>query len=634
LGEGFLSPQKGNAEFFMNTDAQDSTTVLGDVRLSVRPVLGDNLIPFEELIKMQIFSHADAKRLNSYTVYERLWRAMYHKRRYLKHLTEDELHLRAGYMIANVVYISSRHRYSSNNLYSLYWQNKLAHTAEELAIRNCIKGLSDEVLSHIPCLGFSTPQEPALKHDTRVNTLYRYGNIEFIHKLHKNGEIYLRCGSTKDEAENAAREDANELCIELHLLADEISTSFTNCSIELPETTEVIGLNINQKTDYYMFCLSQVYDWRLFGDFGTNTKLGTTEDKTACLVITDTHEFEKRLLLAARDFIKEKQPGHTHELLINSGSAYYYDQYDSQECAPLFNETGILPFAKRREYTYQHEYRFIIKPDLPKDFIPSYSPSKLPKFERDFLNIGSLEDISYIIEPDIHSRETQMYYLFDKDINLLASAIGVTMPNLGDTVSFVYSVEKKEIGRSDSMNLVNSKRNGGISVQMHEQQINIPLKNGCDSILDVMCDFYRVFDIREHGNHLITLAVNGDNLRNSTSYKYRAYLPAAEPKDDEIDEFRVAFAFEYSFLNQNGNVFNDSEVIEFDGYAYLSGDNGVGELRRRPTYRSLLVAEMEFVQRLFSKDIKCLLSYDCKSRELGYRCSEFKAQRKGQIEGA
>ena len=263
---------------------------------------------------------------------------------------------------------------------------------------------------------------------------------------------------------------------------------------------------------------------------------------------------------------------------------------------------------------------------MPKDYIPQHSPKDLPKFDRDFLHVGSLKDISYIIEPDVQMRKTQIYYLLNKDVNLLAAAIGVSMPTLGDTVSFDYSVEKKESGRSNTKNLVESKRNGGYSFQMHGQQIKIPLKVDCVSIIEVMHDFYRVFDIKEHGNHLISFTVNGDNWCNSTIYKYRAYLPVAEPKDAEIEEYRTAFSFDYSFLNPNGGISNDTEIIELDGHTYLQTDNRVGELRRRPTYRSLLIAEMEFVQRLYDKDRKRLVFYECKSRILNFLCSEFKMQ--------
>lgn len=613
----------------MSTNAQHATNNFGDVRLSVKSVSGDDSPSFEELIKMPIFSSADVTRLSSYSVHERRWRAMYHRRRYLRHLTEDELHLRAGYMIANVVYISRRKRYSSNSLYSTYWQKKLAQTAEELAIRNCMKSISHDVLSHLPSLGFYTPHEPILRHDTQINAFYRYDKLKYIHKLHKKGEIYLRCGSTIDETSDFARNDANELCIQLRCLADEINAHFIDSSITLPVTTDVLGLNINQKTDYYMFCLSQAYDWRLFGDFAANSQVDNPDDRIACLVITNTHEFEKRLKFAAQNFIKEKQPGHSYKLRLTGNAAYYYDQYDAQECADLFKENDILPFVKRREYTYQHEYRFIIRPDLPKDFIPPYPPSQLPKFDRAFLTIGSLEDIAYVIEPDRHLRKVRLYYLLEKDVNLLASAIGVSMPNLGDTVSFVYSVEKKEIGRSDPGNLVEPKRSGGISVQVHGQQINIPLKAACNSMLNVLLDFYRVFDIREHGNHLVGFTATGDRLCNSSKFEYRAYLPVPEPKDDEIEEYSVAFSFQYSFLDQNGRILSDNEFVELNGHTYLNSDNGVGALRRRPTYRSLLIAEMEFVQRLSAMDIRCLLSYECTSRELGYRCSEFKERGAG-----
>jgi len=107
------------------------------VRIRVKPPIAEQTVTFEELLDNPEISDRDRERLRAGTIHEKYCRAEYHRKKYLNHLPDDELHRRIGYMIANVTYVSSRYRYSTNNLYSNYWRNKIAHAAEELAIRHC-----------------------------------------------------------------------------------------------------------------------------------------------------------------------------------------------------------------------------------------------------------------------------------------------------------------------------------------------------------------------------------------------------------------------------------------------------------------------------------------------------------------
>jgi hypothetical protein len=115
--------------------------MLGYMRIRVKPAPEEPIVAFEELLASPIFSQEARVRLRTYMLHESRQRADYHRRRYLERLTEDELHLRIGYMIANVTYVSSRNRYSTNNLYINYWRDRLAHAAEELVIRGSTSGI-------------------------------------------------------------------------------------------------------------------------------------------------------------------------------------------------------------------------------------------------------------------------------------------------------------------------------------------------------------------------------------------------------------------------------------------------------------------------------------------------------------
>ena len=448
---------------------------------------------------------------------------------------------------------------------------------------------------------------------------------KYIKKLHKTGEIYLRCASTPNVAGDFARNDENELCIELCLLKDDLVLDFMPAARKPVELRKIIELKMYQKTDYYMFCLTQGYDFRFFGDFSGGDPTQDAEDRTACLVITNRQEFARRFAGAANKFMEEKNRTALHKFGWIMNSAYYYDPYDSAECGPLFGDRNLLPFAKRHEYRYQHEFRFVIKPNVPDDYEPAYPPEEIPEYKRDFLYLGSLEDISYIIEADRQTQEAHKYYLSNKDINLLASAIGVTLPSLKNAKRFVYSTEKKEVGRTDAVNLTAPERFKAGSVQFHEQEIDIPEKEDQPGILHAINDFYRVFDIREHGNHLFTFKVYGDNPPGFLLCEYKAFLECNEPGDDKIEESSVLFEFAYSFFDQDKRIMQDTEVIEFEGHTYMAPNNAVGELHSRHTHRSLLIAEMEFIQRLTARGINELISYECWTREPAYPCSLFES---------
>ena len=283
------------------------------VRIKVKPRHEEKSHSFDEVLQTSVLTRGDAGRLRSCTSHERLGRALYHRRRYLKHLSDDDIHLRIGYLIANVAYVSERNRYSLNNLYSTYWKTKLAHAAEELAIRNRTGGISSDMLRHLPALGFATPKETALKHDEKSNTVFRYDKLKYLWRLQTLGEIRLRCGPTLDSAVDFARNDSNELCIKLKLLSQELVIQFSSeAAASVPDEPETVNFNIYQKTDFFMFCLSRVYDWRLFGDFSLGSDSDDPENKMSCLIITDLQEFGRRFASAAAQFLEGRHSQFDH----------------------------------------------------------------------------------------------------------------------------------------------------------------------------------------------------------------------------------------------------------------------------------------------------------------------------------
>jgi hypothetical protein len=270
-----------------------------------------------------------------------------------------------------------------------------------------------------------------------------------------------------------------------------------------------------------------------------------------------------------------------------------------------------------------------LRPDLPKDFLPHQTPSEIPHLKRDFMRLGSLESISYIIEPEHHPSDMPRYYLSTKNAVLLASAIGVTLPSAGPMARFTYSVECKERGRTDAVNLTLAERFSGGSVQLHDQQIDVPTDNNRQSILRAIYDFYTVFDVREHGNHMISF--DASSPIDSWICKYRAYLPCGEPADEKMEAHSLLFELAYALHHSDGQITRATEEVEIKGDTYLAQYNGVGPLHLHVTYRSLLIAEMEFIERLIDRGMDGALSYETRSRETGYRCSEFRVIESGSV---
>ena len=199
--------------------------------------------------------------------------------------------------------------------------------------------------------------------------------------------------------------------------------------------------------------------------------------------------------------------------------------------------------------------------------------------------------------------------------------MGVTLPSSGDKIRFTYSVEVKEKGRVDPQNPMNSQRFQAGSLQVHQQEIDI-VTNRVARLLTALSNFYKVFDVREQGNHLIQYRAHLLPER-TVVCEYRAYLACAEPPDENVEVSPVGFRFEYCFTDGGGQVRSDSDLVAFDGHTYVAKINGVGPPQRYPTYRSLLLAEMAFIRRLVESHTERLVSFECVSRELGYRVSTF-----------
>jgi len=121
--------------------------------------------------------------------------------------------------------------------------------------------------------------------------------------------------------------------------------------------------SVRMKGNYYVYCLSDKYDFRLLDDF----------DSDALLVITKPEVFRRRL--------QEAVKGTRSDLQGLFGAVRYYDPYSFRPDQPF------VPMLKHFKYAYQRELRFVWT-----------SSARAPDWEPFFVELGSLADCAKFYE--------------------------------------------------------------------------------------------------------------------------------------------------------------------------------------------------------------------------------------------
>jgi len=91
---------------------------------------------------------------------------------------------------------------------------------------------------------------------------------------------------------------------------------------------------------------------------------------------------------------------------------------------------------------------------------------------------------------------------------------------------------------------------------------------------------------------------------------------------DELQVQPQSFVVRYTTHSRDSEIQHQEETITVEAETYWKQYNGVGPLHLHPTYRSLLLAEMEFLDRLSVRGLGGLYRYEVFHDEMG-RCSEF-----------
>jgi hypothetical protein len=125
---------------------------------------------------------------------------------------------------------------------------------------------------------------------------------------------------------------------------------------------QVLHVNYQSDSDYWLYCLTRSLDPRLFVDFNAN----------ACVIIKNRKAFAERLQQTAA----VRLPNNTSLV----GEAMYVDPH--QPTTAMIN----LPLAKHFRYSYQKEFRFAWMPEMPSEALTHID-----------VEMGSLDDIAELI---------------------------------------------------------------------------------------------------------------------------------------------------------------------------------------------------------------------------------------------
>ena len=296
-----------------------------------------------------------------------IWRMHYRKRRYMEHLSTEELKQRARDVMDNLMVLSADGKLGvlppnkANELWIIQWTEIL----EEMDLRGDVS--LDKSVAHD--LHLPDPSHPNAKAAATLTEncrfpankyLYKYGKLEHLDPALEEGRLRIAPASNYDDPSlNPAIRDT-ELNISFELKPSETRlealSGKTGKSKGLLHPVGNLKFTKLSITNFYVFCLSKTWNARAFIDF----------DADACLVIKNPKSFLERLVTA----LQQKLPdwSYLHQ------SVEYVDPLNPKIEPDVY-------FGKHFRYSYQDEYRIVWLPPNPVkhlDFI--------------FIDIGGLQD--------------------------------------------------------------------------------------------------------------------------------------------------------------------------------------------------------------------------------------------------
>lgn len=295
------------------------------------------------------------------------WRETYKRKRYLADLLDTGLEIRLENILSNLLDFSKDGKpFFDQTLKMKGLIERYIHVDEEMNQRGILKSSfaiknTDQYLSKYRNI------ENAIKAwDNRKLSespyLVKFGKKEHLYQMKNNGKIRINPASYyKDSSLNKAVQDDELSQTTMFPKGTKLKRQNLNGVYEEIKGIQNLSMTNKYSTDFYVYCMSSIYQHRLFDDFNAD----------ACLLIYNEKMFRDKLLKTSKEYFTEWQ--------IKSGNVKYYD--------PFFPKPPLgISFNKHFRYWYQSEYRIAFKSKNPVD-----------KLECIDLEIGSLNDCTELI---------------------------------------------------------------------------------------------------------------------------------------------------------------------------------------------------------------------------------------------
>lgn len=367
------------------------------------PVLtGDSISDLKVFTPPEVEEVGDNDRLGSEQHNE--WIREYGANRYCRYETRQELHQRYQDIWANILVLTRSGKMALTT--DKDWYRLQQHVITEMLIRGEPPTRSNQdprVQEARPFFDGELCRKAASIVSTRGtdhDVLVKYGKREHMEALFRRGELYLNSATSFNASVHNQAVQDDELAINFKggYTRATHPTRFYDENQQPPEHVVEQGagirliydlpeLRLNQyatmtirmATDYWMFCMADILDQRLFADF----------EADSCLIIR-RKPFVERVLRTATLHLPNVQG--------QFGRVRYIDPLGAWPAGTCVTPSIPIHMMKVFRYTYQREVRFAF---LPKRFQKRLEPR--------FLRIGPISDIAEFVPlPPSASRDARL----------------------------------------------------------------------------------------------------------------------------------------------------------------------------------------------------------------------------------
>jgi len=267
------------------------------------------------------------------------WRREYDNDSYMSHLSTEQLSGRAKYLIENITTLEANGKIGIRNVQTGLGSKLMrlfTHVLQELGNR------SESFVNNF-MFGAAVPK-PSIENSQRL--------IEIEAQYKKQSPHLIKFGKKKwiNSFKISLAKSFDDPSLNIAQMDDEMKAIFQPHPSEL-QITDMSGKDISGvksvevsfeiDRDYYIYCSSHSFDYRLFGDF----------DADCCLFIFDSHRF-------SNDIMNELEK----QVVLEDYGFKPVEYID-----PIKPETNGRPeieFHKHLKYSYQNEFRHAF---IPKD---------------------------------------------------------------------------------------------------------------------------------------------------------------------------------------------------------------------------------------------------------------------------